>query len=125
MRDIKIYDYITKHKVKCKCGHKVFITKYDKIICSWCGNYVFKDKKKEFDYRLKEMLNNEDIHDKLNELYHKKWLCEFWIYQSKEDIKNENFNLRGAKIVFDENCRELVKIKEEIETLEKCLEILK
>lgn len=40
---------------KCKCGHSVlFVT--DKKICSHCGNYVFKNKKVEFEYRMKEKL---------------------------------------------------------------------
>lgn len=47
-----------KVKYKCsKCGHKEIIPKWkDKTICSWCGNYVFKDKKEEFKYRIKEKI---------------------------------------------------------------------
>lgn len=46
-----------KVKYKCKCGHRVIISsKRDKSICSWCGSYVFKDKKREFEYRLKEKI---------------------------------------------------------------------
>ena len=47
-----------KVKYKCKCGHNVIIPKWvDKNICSWCGNYVFKDKKTEFEYRMQEKIN--------------------------------------------------------------------
>ena len=56
----KLYDYITRHKVKCKCGHKVFIGRTEKMICSWCGRYIFKDKQKEFNYRVKELLNERN-----------------------------------------------------------------
>lgn len=40
--------------IKCPtCGHSVHFAKVDKKICSWCGNYVFKNRKVEFDYKLK------------------------------------------------------------------------
>lgn len=41
----------------CKCGHRVAIYHPDKkVICSYCGNYVFKSKKDEFEYRVKERM---------------------------------------------------------------------
>ena len=46
-----------KVKYQCKCGHKVIIpNRIDKNVCDWCGNYVFKDKKDEFKYRVKEKI---------------------------------------------------------------------
>lgn len=46
-----------KVKYKCRCGHRSVIPEsIDKTVCSWCGNYVFKDKKSEFEYRMKEKL---------------------------------------------------------------------
>lgn len=46
-----------KVKYECRCGHRVIISsKRDKCICNWCGSYVFKDKKREFEYRLKEKI---------------------------------------------------------------------
>lgn len=55
-------DYYEKIKYKCSCGHVVVIPVYvDKILCDWCNNYVFRDKKDEFKYRLKERINNERI----------------------------------------------------------------
>lgn len=36
------------------CGHSLFFFKVDKCICDHCGYYVFKDKKTEFMYRMKE-----------------------------------------------------------------------
>ena len=51
-----------KVKYQCKCGHKVVIPKWwDKNVCKNCGRYVFKDKRKEFEYRLKEKINSESI----------------------------------------------------------------
>ena len=47
-----------KVKYKCKCGHRVIIPVWkDKQLCSWCGNYVFKDKKEEFEYKIKQIMN--------------------------------------------------------------------
>lgn len=46
-----------KVKYKCKCGHKVIIPEWvDKQLCKYCGTYVFKNKKEEFKYRMKERL---------------------------------------------------------------------
>ena len=53
----KYVDELQKHKYKCKCGHKVFMDKNKtKAVCDWCGRYVFKNKKDEFNYRMKEAL---------------------------------------------------------------------
>lgn len=46
-----------KVKYKCKCGHRVVIPyNVDKQICSYCKKYVFKDKQREFEYRLREKI---------------------------------------------------------------------
>ena len=52
----KEYKHLTdeydKVRYQCSCGHKVVIPyNVDKQLCSWCHNYVFKDKKDEFKYR--------------------------------------------------------------------------
>ena len=50
-----------KVKYICKCGHRVVIPKFiDKVICNWCGNYVFKNKKDEDLYRIKEKMSRSD-----------------------------------------------------------------
>lgn len=44
-----------KQKVKrlCKCGHKVVVPNFiDKVKCSWCGCWVFRSEKDEFNYKL-------------------------------------------------------------------------
>ena len=52
---IKKSEEITNHRKKCKCGHSMpMAATTEKAICTWCGNYVFRDKKTEFEYRLKE-----------------------------------------------------------------------
>lgn len=48
---------LAPYRVYCKdCGHSMIIAKQEKALCSWCGHWVFKDKKVEFKYRLKEQL---------------------------------------------------------------------
>ena len=55
---------IQKYKYQCKCGKKVYIKRNkDKAVCDWCGKYVFKDKKAEFEYRVKEKLKNESVNN--------------------------------------------------------------
>lgn len=49
----RMQDNYDKVRYKCKCGHRSVIPKnVEKTVCSWCGNYVFKDKKTEFQYRM-------------------------------------------------------------------------
>jgi len=57
-QEIIDYDHaLASGKFECKCGHRVIIPKHvDKRLCSWCKNYVFRDKKVEFEYRMKERL---------------------------------------------------------------------
>lgn len=48
---------IAPYKVKCKeCGHVVVLIKQNKTLCTYCGKYIFKNKKEEFKYRMKEKL---------------------------------------------------------------------
>lgn len=56
---IKYSRELLQKRIKCNCGHSIYIPPHmDKVICNWCGNYVFKDKKTEFSFRLKEATNN-------------------------------------------------------------------
>ena len=57
----KYNDEIEKHKYVCKnCGRKAYIPRdKEKTICTWCYRYVFKNKKDEDLYRIKEKLKNE------------------------------------------------------------------
>ena len=58
LKQIKNYDNaLDEVKIRCKCGHRVIIPYWwDKQLCTWCKSYVFRDKKKEFEYRMKEKL---------------------------------------------------------------------
>ena len=54
--DSKKLDFYSKNSIKCKCGHTNFLGSREKIICSWCGEYVFRNKRIEFLYRIGELL---------------------------------------------------------------------
>ena len=61
--DTKLFNMITRNTIKCICGHSVFTMK-PKEICTWCGNYVYKDKKLEFKEKLKK-LQKRRINEKI------------------------------------------------------------
>lgn len=54
---IKFQDEMTHLTIKCKkCNHSVqFLGKRDRIICSWCRNYIYKDDKTEYKYKVQEL----------------------------------------------------------------------
>jgi NADH pyrophosphatase NudC (nudix superfamily) len=64
----KLYDKPTEYTMKdrgntvyCKCGHTVeFWHSENKELCNWCGNYVFKTQKNEFEYRLNEKMKRSN-----------------------------------------------------------------
>ena len=48
------------------CGRRIHFyafEKKDRQCCDWCGKYVFKDKKSEYDYRVRELLNRKRRED--------------------------------------------------------------
>ena len=56
----KLEDVRAKNKCKCpNCGHTLLFNKPDKVICRWCKHYVFKNKKVEFEWRLRESINRK------------------------------------------------------------------
>lgn len=53
-------NYYDKIKYKCKCGHKVVIPAWkDSSLCDYCGILVFKDKKAEDLFRIKELIKRK------------------------------------------------------------------
>jgi hypothetical protein len=54
--DSKLFEELSKHRYKCKCGHVVIITKQNKTLCTYCGKWVFKNDAEEFKYRLMEKM---------------------------------------------------------------------
>ena len=56
----RLWEEKDKFKVECKCGHiNILTSRKGYQLCSWCHNLVFKDKQKEFEYRMKENLIRE------------------------------------------------------------------
>lgn len=56
-KDDKWYQALTeeydKVKITCSCGHRVIVPmRTDKVVCAWCGHYVYRDKQLEFKERL-------------------------------------------------------------------------
>lgn len=55
-----LYEEKQKYTHKCDCGHSVFIpNRKDRAICRYCHKLIFKDKKAEFEYRMKRELIKE------------------------------------------------------------------
>ena len=53
----KVQNKIQNYMVKCKCSHTLLFTENkDRLCCSHCGHYVYKDKKTEIKYKMKEYL---------------------------------------------------------------------
>lgn len=54
--DMKLHQFIIDNLTyKCPCGHSVVIYN-DKVICTHCNKWVFKNKEDEFKYRINEQL---------------------------------------------------------------------
>lgn len=46
---------LDKLKITCKCGRRKVIPAYvDRLICDWCGHWVYRTKAIEFKYKLNE-----------------------------------------------------------------------
>lgn len=56
--DTRKFDSISEGTIKCACGHSI-LTHKQKILCNWCGNYAYKDKKLEFEEKLKRRINEK------------------------------------------------------------------
>ena len=63
-QDKPLYNSPTQYTMKnrnnfvyCRCGHTLeFWHGETKILCNWCGTFVFKNKKEEFKSKMKERL---------------------------------------------------------------------
>lgn len=50
-------EFLDATRVVCKCGHVVnFLSKREYIECTHCHNLIFKNKKAEYNYRLKRKM---------------------------------------------------------------------
>ncbi len=56
-QDSKRLKELSKIKYKCKCSHTVTIPVFvDRNKCSYCGNFVYKDDRIRFKYKLAEAI---------------------------------------------------------------------
>jgi hypothetical protein len=57
-KKIKDYsEYISKITKYCKCGHSIqFRTQIPYVVCNYCGNIVFANKKSEYDFKIKRLI---------------------------------------------------------------------
>lgn len=54
----KYFDAMVERIVKCDCGHAiVFQEQTDRIICSWCNHWVYRNPKIKFKYKMMEAKN--------------------------------------------------------------------
>lgn len=52
--------YREKHKYYCSCGHSVIIPYFqDRKLCSWCKHWVYKDDKRFFKDKMRQLLNQK------------------------------------------------------------------
>lgn len=52
----KRWSIYVQDKKQCKmCGHKQLVGTRDRVVCAYCGHYIYKDQKTEFKYKLKEI----------------------------------------------------------------------
>ena len=55
----RMFNIYKNNTYTCKCGHRISIPNdINKMCCHYCGCYVFKTKKDEFMFRIKEKMNN-------------------------------------------------------------------
>lgn len=51
----KLMEEQQKSKITCPCGHRIIKPKRkDRVLCSWCKKFVYKDKATEFRYKMKQ-----------------------------------------------------------------------
>ena len=70
LKEIRIADEErAKHRIYCKnCGHSQLLGKQEKVPCSHCRNYIFKDDAAEFKYRMKEKMIKVKKNDSNNNI---------------------------------------------------------
>lgn len=60
--DEKKFDSLAENRYYCYCGHSVVINpKETRVLCTYCGHWVYKDKQKYFKERLRGYINENTI----------------------------------------------------------------
>lgn len=56
--DKKKFKSLAENRYYCYCGHSVVINpKETRVLCTYCGHWVYKDKQKYFKERLRGYIN--------------------------------------------------------------------
>lgn len=56
-----IEGYLSLYKVRCKCSHTMYMPyNVNKVVCNYCGNFVYKNKREEFKDTLKKVLKRKE-----------------------------------------------------------------
>lgn len=56
-KDEMISSYYRQYMYRCRCSHTQLIpNQIDRVICSHCGNWIYKDKRVEFKDKIKSLL---------------------------------------------------------------------
>lgn len=58
--DTKLFECFAKHKVKCKCSHTVVMMSTERLVCSHCGEWIYKSPEIEFKYKMMKALKERD-----------------------------------------------------------------
>lgn len=59
----KLFDKICEYRVKCNCSHTMIIIQNDRVICSYCGKWVYRTPEIEFKYKLREKMKGDKKQD--------------------------------------------------------------
>lgn len=61
-KDKKMFKFYSENRYKCTCSHTVIIKPNEtRVLCNYCGRWVYKDKKEMFKDRLRSKLNENII----------------------------------------------------------------
>lgn len=58
LQEIEKYATVmSNNRIECKCGKRTNIqARKDRVICDWCGHWIYRTPQLEFKYKLKERL---------------------------------------------------------------------
>lgn len=69
----RLFRELSKFRVRCKCSHSVYIGRMDRMMCSHCGEWVYRTPELQFKYKMKEVLKKEETND--NEIRQTRQIC--------------------------------------------------
>lgn len=61
--DTKMFEELYKYRVICKCSHVVTMKHADRMICTHCGEWIYRTPEIQFKYKMMGLLNKEENND--------------------------------------------------------------